>query len=62
MEQNVPKQCKTTVDKVCFKLILMYDTKTWTLSKEREENQAMGMTFLRSTEGRARRERVRNEI
>lgn len=32
-----PKQCKTTIYKVCFKLILMYDTKMWTLKKREKK-------------------------
>jgi hypothetical protein len=59
MEQTDHK----TIYEIYFKSTVTYKAETWTLTnRNKSKFQIMDMKFLRSTEGRRRRDRITNEI
>ena len=60
-DRELPIQCKMTLYKTYFILILTYAAETWTMGdREESQMQAAEMRFLRSTVGKTRRDRIRN--
>uniref|UniRef100_A0A8D8LKZ5 Craniofacial development protein 2 n=2 Tax=Cacopsylla melanoneura TaxID=428564 RepID=A0A8D8LKZ5_9HEMI len=60
--KNVPLKCKRTIYQTYFVPILTYGSETWTVKRKEESRiQAAEMKFLRSTVGKTRRDRIRNE-
>ncbi|KAL1446149.1 hypothetical protein WDU94_012366 [Cyamophila willieti] len=59
---NVPLKCKKAIYQTYFIPILTYGAETWVMQqKEDSRIQAAEMKFLRSTVGKTRRDRIRNE-
>ena len=60
--RDVPKKCKRVLYTTYYEPILTYAAGTWTTTKRLESRiQSAEMKFLRSIEGKTRKDRVRNE-
>jgi hypothetical protein len=60
MEQ---KDSKTIIYEVYFKVVLTFNTETWTLTKRNKEKiQAINMKFFRSIVRKVRMDRIRNQM
>jgi hypothetical protein len=38
VNREIPKECRTTFYKICFKPVQTYNAETWTLTKRNERN------------------------
>jgi hypothetical protein len=57
--RDIPKQYRTTIYQIYFKLIVTFNARMWTVTKRnKSKTQAMDMKFLRSVKGNTRWDRI----